>query len=389
VLVVGDESEALAGRYRDLILEASGDGVYGVDDQGRTIFANPAAVRLCGYTPEELMGRSPHELTHHTRPDGRHYPASECPIYAAFRDGEVHRVDDELFWRKDGSCFPVEYISTPIIENGQILGAVVSFRDISKRKAAEASLKQSRERTRRLEADLHHVSRLSAMGEMASGLAHELNQPLTAIVSYVRAAKRLLQDDAPDTQASAVEYMDKAADQALRAGEIIRRLRQFVVKGDGVQTFEDVGAVVSEAVTLAASATRTPSIEVSIHAEPGLKPILMDKIRIQQVVVNLVRNAIEALGDTANGRIEVLTASGDEDGAEVIVRDNGPGLAAEVKGQLFQSFVTSKVTGMGVGLSICRSIVEDHGGKLTAEDNVTGGMTFRFILPASPNTVAA
>ncbi len=386
---MGEELEALALRYRDLILEASGDGVYGVDSQGRTMFANPAAERLCGYTLEEMLGRSPHELTHHTRADGCHYPASECPIYAAFRDGEVRRVDDEVFWRKDGTCFPVEYVSTPIIEDGRILGAVVSFRDITKRRAAEAALEQSRQRERALEADLHHVSRLSAMGELASGIAHELNQPLTAISSYARAARRFLEGGAPEGEARAIEYMDKAAAQALRAGEIIRRLREFIRKGEGFQTFEDVGEVVAEAVGLVASATRAPNITVDTRVEAGIGPILMDKIRVQQVVVNLVRNAVEALGDTPNGQIDIGAAAVQHDWAEVTVRDNGPGLAEAVRDQLFEPFVTSKSTGIGVGLSICRSIVEEHGGRLTAEKNRNSGMTFRFTLPLSSTKAAA
>ncbi|WP_425404073.1 sensor histidine kinase [Hwanghaeella sp.] len=384
-----DAEKDLTQRYRDLILEASGDGVYGVDSNGHTIFANPAAVRLCGYTFEELIGRSPHELTHHTHPDGRHYPATECPIYAAFRDGEVHRVDDEVFWRKDGSSFPVEYISTPIVEDGKVLGAVVSFRDISKRKAVEESLRQSRERSRKLEEDLHHVSRLSAMGEMASGLAHELNQPLTAIISYVRAATRFLQGDATGRQERAIEQLDKAADQALRAGEIIRRLRQFVLKEDSVQSFEDVGDVVSEAVQLVASAVRSPNIEVEIRVEQGLPHVLMDKIRIQQVVVNLVRNAVEALEGMADGRIAVRAGTGGGEVVMVTVSDNGPGLADNVKDQLFQSFVTSKADGMGIGLSICRSIVENNGGTLTAELNDEDGMTFCFTLPVSQSTTVS
>ena len=387
--MVGEEIQTLSQRYRDLILEASGDGVYGVDNQGHTLFANPAAVQMCGYTLEEMIGRNQHELIHHSRPDGSHYPVLECPIYAAFRDGQVHHVDNEVFWRKDGTCFPVEYVSTPIVEDGEILGAVISFRDITKRAEAAAALEESRERARVLEAELHHVSRLSAMGEMASGLAHELNQPLTAIASYARAAKRFLEGDAPDANARAVENMDKAANQALRAGEIIRRLRQFVVKGDSAQSFEDVGAVVGEAVSLALSAARSPHVVINVLTEPGIEPVLMDKISIQQVVVNLVRNAEEAVGTSENALIEVYTASYDGGGAEVAVRDNGPGLAEEVKGQLFQSFVTSKETGMGVGLSICRSIVEEHGGSLNAEENETGGMTFRFTLPASPDEVAS
>jgi two-component system sensor histidine kinase TtrS len=382
---VSDSRPALNQRYRDLILEASGDGVYGIDKSGITMFANPAAVRMCGFTLEDMVGHSQHELTHHTHADGRRYPVAECPIYAALTDGEVHRVDDDVFWRKDGTSFPVEYVSTPIIDDGAIVGAVISFRDITKRKEAEAALEQSRERARALQADLHHVSRLSAMGEMASGLAHELNQPLTAISSYVRAASRYLRAGGVDAEERALDLMDKAAAQAHRAGDIIRGLRQFVLKGDGARAFEDVEAVVSEAVSLASSAARVRHIAVDVSGEPGLSPVLMDKIRIQQVVVNLVRNAAEALGSVEDARIEVRAAPCPEGGAKVSVRDNGPGLAEEVKGQLFQSFVTSKASGMGVGLSICRSIVEDHGGRMSAEENETGGMTFCFTLPAAPD----
>ena len=301
----------------------------------------------------------------------------------------MHCVDDEVFWRKDGTCFPVEYISTPIIEGGRILGAVVSFRDITKRKMAEAALEQSRQRERALEADLHHVSRLSAMGELASGIAHELNQPLTAISSYARAARRFLAGGAPEAQVRAIEYMDKAAAQALRAGEIIRRLRAFILKGEGFQTFEDVGEVVCEAVSLAASATRAPNITVSTRVEAEMSPVLMDKIRVQQVIVNLVRNAVEALGDSPNGRVEISASTVRDELAEVTVRDNGPGLAEAVRDQLFEPFVTSKSTGMGVGLSICRSIVEEHGGRLTAEENGSSGMAFRFTLPLSSTKAAA
>lgn len=378
-----ETSHALSQRYRDLILEASGDGVYGVDTEGRTIFANPAAERLCGYTLEEMIGRNSHALTHHSHADGTHYPATECPIYAALHDGQVHRVEDEVFWRKDGSCFPVEYISTPIIDDGRIVGAVISFRDITRRKEAEAALEQSRERERALQSDLNHVSRLSSMGEMASGMAHELNQPLTAISSYIGAAKRFLDGDALDAKGRALELIDKAAAQAHRAGDIIRRLRQFVVKGEGVQTFEDPGEVVCEAVGLVRSGMRAAPIAIDVQVDPGLTPVLLDRIRVQQVVVNLVRNAAEALDGAADGRIEIVTEPGDRNGVAVTVRDNGPGLADAVKGRLFQSFVTSKESGMGIGLSICQSIVEDHGGRLTAEENADGGMSFRFTLPAS------
>ncbi len=380
---MADENQALTQNYTDLILKASGDGVYGVDNQGYTLFANPAAVQMCGYTLEEMIGHKQHELIHHTHPDGRHYPVSECPIYAAFRDGEVHRVDTEVFWRKDGSSFPVEYVSTPIVEDGVILGAVISFRDITKRREAEAALAQTRERARILEADLQHLSRLSAMGEMASELAHEINQPLTAIAGYASAAKRFLNGSKPDANTRAVESIEKAVDQALRAGEIIRRLREFVVKGNSTQSLEDVGAVVGEAVNLAALAAGTASFEINFHVDPAIDPLMIDKIRIQQVVVNLMRNAFEALENVEEGRVDVFVAAYQSGGVEVAVSDNGPGLANEVRDTLFQAFVTSKESGMGVGLSICRSIVEDHGGTLIAEENETGGMKFRFTLLTS------
>ena len=368
-------------RHVELILDASGDGIYGVDRNGLAIFVNPAAVRMCGYTPEEMIGRSPHELTHHTRTDGTHYPASDCPVYAAFRDGKVHHVDNEVFWRKDGTCFPVEYVSTPIIDDGEIVGAVLSFRDITRRKAAEDALSKSRARERELQADLHHASRLSAMDEMVSGIAHELNQPLTAILSYLSAAKIRLADGQDGGSEAALHLMDKTAAQAKRAAEIIRGIRQFVLKGDGTKNEEDIGAMIQEAIGLASFGSRDQNTKITLDCEPGLPLVSIDKIRIQQVLVNLIRNAVEAIDRQSGGRVEVIVKNG-SDAVQIAVRDNGPGLSSDVEGRLFESFVTTKGTGMGLGLSISRSIVEAHGGALAAETNEPdAGMTFRFSLP--------
>lgn len=339
-------------RYSEVILEAAGDGVYGVSNEGRLIFVNPAALKLCGYTAEEMIGHSAHEMTHHTRADGSHFPVEECPIYAAFRDGAVHRVEDDLFWRKDGTSFPVEYISSPIIQDGEIMGAVVSFRDITKRKKAEEALQESRERARKLQSDLNHAARLSAMGELASGLAHELNQPLTAISNYLKAATRFMQNDPEGSRERVEELMDKAADQAQRAGEIIHGLRQFVQKEDGERAFEDLGEVVREAAALAAAGDAAGRVRLEVSAAEDLPSVLIEKIRIQQVVVNLIRNAVDALENTEDAVIDVSLSKHAAGGVTVSVRDNGPGLAGEIKEQLFQSFVTSKSEGMGLGLSI-------------------------------------
>ena len=498
---VGETDSQQLRRYSDLILAAAGDGVYGLDTEGRTIFVNPAAARMSGFEPEEMIGVGQHGLIHHSRPDGTAYPRAECPIYAAFKDGQVHQVSDEVFWRKDGTSFPVEYVSTPMLEDGVIVGAVVSFRDITKRRQAEDALRESEERYRRifdasydaiflleadggsildvneeacrmlgfsrdelmamsaydihpgevkeleefwvevrergrwkteklscltlggeaipvqlsasaivsegrncilviahdmrrrvqaekrvrkLQSDLHHVSRLSAMGEMASGMAHELNQPLTAVMNYVQASRRTLESAGDGASDKVADYMDKAVAQAARAGEIIRGLRKFVEKGEADRSFEDINVIVEEASRLALAGSAVESIVFDTDLADELPFVLVDKIQIQQVVFNLVRNAVEALADSEDRNLTVETRLEEEGSVEVAVCDSGPGLSEEISGRLFQSFVTTKPEGMGVGLSICRSIVEDHGGRLWAEPNRERGMTFRFALPILP-----
>ncbi|PHS28470.1 MAG: PAS domain-containing sensor histidine kinase [Robiginitomaculum sp.] len=380
------QNEKTFRRQRDLILAATGDGIYGINTDGKTMFVNPAAAKMSGFADEEMLGLSQHELMHHTHPDGTPYPVHECPIYAAFRDGKVHRCSDEVFWRKDGTSFPVEYVSTPIWDEGKLVGAVVSFRDISERKAAETALEQSKQRERDLQSDLHHVSRLSAMGEVASAMAHELNQPLTAMMNYVQASRRLLDTEDQGAKDKAIGYMDRAIEQASRAGGIIRSLRKFVEKEDADRTFECINTIIEEAVALILPGGTDTSIRFETALAADLPHILVDKIRLQQVVVNLVRNALEALHGTKDASIEISTTLDSKDMIEVCVSDNGPGLSDALKGKLFQSFVSTKGEGkgMGVGLSICRTIVEEHEGKIFALDNTDGGVTFCFTLPTRP-----
>ena len=180
------------------------------------------------------------------------------------------------------------------------------------------------------------------------------------------------------------EYMDKAIAQTDRAGQIMRRMREFVEKGETDRSFEDVNEVVEEASKLALVGARDINIEVEFNFGTDLPQVLVDKIQIQQVVVNLVRNGVEALTDSEERKLAISTTATGGDGVEVAVCDCGPGVTKEISGRLFQSFVTTKAQGMGLGLSICRSIVEDHGGRLWAERNQERGMTFRFNLPISP-----
>jgi len=230
-----------------------------------------------------------------------------------------------------------------------------------------------------LQSELVHVSRLTAMGEMASSLAHELNQPLSAITSYLRGAATLLKSDQVDKD-RVREALDRSADQALRAGDIIKRLREFVAKGETQHALESPAVLMEEAAALALVGAREQGVRVSLRCDPDLPDILVDKIQIQQVALNLIRNAVEAMETSSRRELTIAVARKDEF-ARFAVTDTGTGISPEIAQHLFQPFVTSKVNGMGVGLSICRTIIEAHGGRISAGANEGGGTVFEFTLP--------
>jgi two-component system sensor kinase FixL len=230
-----------------------------------------------------------------------------------------------------------------------------------------------------LQSELVHVSRLTAMGEMASSLAHELNQPLSAITSYLRGASTLLKSEKADKDRIR-EALDRSADQALRAGDVIKRLREFVAKGETEHTIEDPATLLEEAAALALVGAREQGVRVSLRCDRDLPDILVDKIQIQQVALNLIRNAVEAM-ETTSRRELVIGVTREKQFAFFFVSDTGAGIAPEIAKQLFQPFVTSKANGMGVGLSICRTIIEAHGGHINARAIEGGGTVFEFTLP--------
>ncbi len=228
-----------------------------------------------------------------------------------------------------------------------------------------------------LQSELIHVSRLTELGQMVSALAHEVNQPLAAAGTYVSAGRRLLQ--AGDT-AKADEVLQKGVEQVTRASQVIQRLRQFVRKADGQRSAEDVRQVIEEAAALALLGAEARGIRMELDLARDTSPVFIDKVQIQQVLLNLIRNAVEAMQSSPRRELNIgamLSAGGM---VEVSVADSGPGVAADVRGKLFQPFVTTKSSGLGVGLSICRSIVEAQGGRMWFADNPDGGAEFRFTL---------
>jgi PAS domain S-box-containing protein len=235
-------------------------------------------------------------------------------------------------------------------------------------------------RAQELQAELLHASRLSAAGQMAGALAHELNQPLTAFTNSVNAGRRMLSNSANKIE-TVREVLDEAAGQALRAGEIIQRLREFVTRGETEMRIEKLPILIREANDLASMANGAHGVCVRLSFDPRAETVLGNRIQLQQVILNLIRNAHEALSQSERRELDVATARLDDESIEIAVADRGSGLPDEILEHLFEPFRTTKSNGMGLGLSICRTIVEAHGGKLRYEPNSGGGSVFRMTLP--------
>jgi two-component system sensor kinase FixL len=370
---VSATKEALQEREARLrsILETAPDAIIVIDERGIMESYSPAAERLFGYPADEALGQnvsilmpSPYRERHDSYI--RHYlETGERRIIG------IGRV--VVGRRKDGSTFPMELAVGEAMVNGRRV--FTSFiRDLTERQLAESRMQE-------LQSELLHVSRLSDVGQMASALAHELNQPLAAIVNYVQAMRRLLHASNPRLPLRIVETMDKTVAQAARAGEIIQHLRGFIRKGESERHREDLNKVVEEATALGLVGAKESGISVRVDLSPTAMPVFIDKVQIQQVVFNLIRNSVEALPESDLRELSVSTTRGEDGLAQVAVGDSGPGLAQKVIDQLFQPFVTTKEKGMGLGLSICRSIIEAHGGRLWATPNPLKGVTFRFTLP--------
>jgi two-component system sensor kinase FixL len=358
-----------ADRHLAQIVQSSHDAILGKTLDGVVTSWNEAAQRIFGYSAREMIGQPVALLIPAER------LAEEERILEQLRAGASIEHYETVRCRKDGSAIHVSLSVSPIRDSGgQIIGASKIVRDITERKQAEV-------RAQTLQSELEHIDRLSAMGQISSALAHELNQPLSASMNYVNAARRRLNaiDDPATTKIS--ELLEKAANESDRAGQIIHRLRGFLEKRETSHVSEDINEIVTEAVALGRGDATDDNIELRLALEPGLPAIVADRVQIQQVLVNLLRNAIEAMQSSKVRKAIVSTYKAGPKLVEVTVADTGPGISDEVAARLFEPFVTTKEKGMGVGLSICRTIVEAHGGQLWMTPNPDGGTIFRFQLP--------
>jgi two-component system sensor kinase FixL len=356
------------------ILDTVPEAMVVIDEAGIITSFSTAAERLFGYAAAEAVGqnvrilmpepmRGAHDgyLDHYRRTGERRIIGTNRVVTGR---------------RADGTPFPME-LAIGEMRSGDQVFFTGFINDLTEHHRTQARLQE-------LQADLVHVSRLSAMGEMASTLAHELNQPLGAIANYTKGCRRLLAKPDPEAIAKTIEVLDKTAEQALRAGQIIRRLREFVTRGETERRLEPVARLIEEAGALALVGAREQGVATRIRIAPGVTTVLADRVQVQQVLVNLMRNAREAMQQSDRREIAVDARALCADLVEITVSDTGPGIADAVADRLFQPFVTTKASGMGVGLSICRTIIEAHGGRLTVERNAAGGATFRLTLVTAP-----
>jgi two-component system sensor kinase FixL len=352
------------------ILSTVPDAMVVIDDQGKILSFSAAAERLFGYSEAEVLGANVSMLM--PSPDrDRHDGYIER--YLATGEKRIIGIGRVVFaQRKDGSTFPME------LSIGEATGEVHPLftgfiRDLTERHHTEARLEA-------LQSELIHVSRVSAMGTMASTLAHELNQPLTAVANYVEAIRDMLAKPEPDDLPMIREALDDTAKEALRAGHIVRRLRDFVARGEVEKTIEKLPALINEAAVLGLMGAREKGVEPRFDLDPYASPVLVDKVQIQQVLINLIRNAVEAMSASQERRLTVSSQLDQPGYVRVIVADTGPGVAPAIAEQLFTAFVSTKTDGMGLGLSICRTIVEANGGRIWMQPRAAGGTEFHFTL---------
>lgn len=417
IALQGRQAEAEQHRFVTLIKRSSDFvGVAGLD--GRPQYINPAGLRLVGLAGMEQASRL-HILDFLVAEERSRARDQIWPV--VMREGRwVGEIGFCQFETGAAIPFLVDWFRIDDPRTGRPMNTANVSRDLTALKRSEAELRnlagklewrvaertaelveanerlvaeiaervRSDARVQQLQLEFFHAARLNTAGQLAAALAHELNQPLTAATNSLSAARRLVGKNGQDVNGKVGEAVSEAAEQTLRAGQIIRRLRDFVTRGETEKRAENVAALIEEAGSLALTGARALGIEVRFCFDPNASRALVDRTQIQQVLINLMRNAVEAMAESDRRELEVKTRLLNEGTIEIAVADSGPGLSKNVEDRLFEPFVSTKRNGMGLGLSICRSIVEAHGGRIKSSPGPAGGTIFYFTLAAAPTGVS-
>ncbi|HKY83117.1 MAG TPA: PAS domain S-box protein [Sphingobium sp.] len=378
--VADDEIEGLSEREHSLeqallgsILATVPDALIVIDMTGHIISFSTAAQRMFQYAESDVLGENISMLM----------PSPDRERHDGYIDHYLGTGEKRIIgigWltsarRRDGSVFPIELSVGEVHDQGRRLFTGF-IRDLTERQQAER-------RVADLQAELAHASRVTAMGTLASALAHELNQPLTAIANYLEAGRDMIDAGGPLDRELLREAMEESANQALRAGEIIRSLREFIRRGETMRQPEPLRGLLAEGAALAFIGTDSRGIDMDIHVDRRVDEVLVNRVQLQQVIINLIKNAVEAMANSPARILRLSAAPGEKGRVEVTVADSGPGLDPDMSRTLFTPFTTTKASGMGVGLSICQTIIEGHGGRIWAEPSPWGGAAFHFTLDAA------
>ena len=367
--------DALHQHFRS-ILQSVPDAMVVINDAGIITAFSKAAETLFGYDANDLLGRNvsvlmaPTDKAQHDGHISRYLRTGERRIIGIGRTVTARRAD--------GSLFPID-LKIGEAKIGDHFLFTAFMRDLTEQRRNESRMKA-------LQAELVHFSRLSSVGTMASALAHELNQPLTVVTNYLEAARDLLNSPDPETMDMVQEALNEAAKQSVRAGQIVRKLRDYVSRGEIEKRPTPLVPLIGDAVALIQAEMSSANGQIAVSVEEGISDIMADPIQIQQVIINLVRNALEAMEGQDDPKVEIRAASVSGGLAMVTIEDNGPGIDREVADQLFKPLASSKSTGMGLGLSICKTIVEAHGGTIEAMPMETAGTRFVFTVELADRT---
>lgn len=351
------------------VLDAAGEGIYGLDIEGKTTFSNISSTNMTGWSPEDLIGKSLHDILHYNRADGSSYPQEDCLICASIKDGKAHADTDEIFWHKDGSSFPVEYNSTPVMEGENLIGAVVVFHDITNRKLIEDELLKAR--------------KIESVGLLAGGIAHDFNNILTGLFGNIELAKQKL----PPAHA-AYSNIQNAVQALDRATNLTKQLLTFAKGGDPLLETINIKQIIQDSIKFILSGS---NVKTTLLLPDGLWQVKADKGQLSQVITNLTINADQAMfaggtltieAENINSFDSIFAPHLTGEVVKLSIADDGTGISEEHLKHIFDPYYTTKQSGSGLGLATSHSIISKHNGHITVDSKLDVGTRFTIYLPA-------